>query len=385
MPRFEFATASRIVFGAGTAAQAGSIAREWGRRALVVTGSQPERARPLLDSLKAAGVSAKVHPIAGEPATLAVAAGVARARLEGFEMVIGIGGGSAIDGAKAIAGLLTNDQDLFDYLEVIGRGLPMRRPAAPWMAIPTTAGAGAEVTRNAVLTSREHKVKASLRSPHLLARVALVDPELTRSLPPPVTAATGLDALTQLIEPFVSPRANPLVDSLCVDGLPRIARSLRRACEQGDLLDARTDLSLAALFGGLALANAGLGAVHGLASPVGGSHAAPHGAVCAALLPAVMDINLRALRERAPEAPALDRYRRVATLLTGQSDARPEDGVAWVRHLVRDLSIPNLRTYGLETTEFPALAARAAAASSMKANPVTLTDAELQAVLGAAW
>lgn len=380
-PRFEFATATRLIFGAGAARNLGEIARDLGRRALVVTGAHPDRARPILDALLHAGLTAETFPVPGEPTTLHLAAGVARARLKGFDVVLGVGGGSAIDAAKAIAGLLTNDRDLFDYLEVIGRGQPMTRPAAPWIAVPTTAGAGAEVTRNAVITSKEHKLKASLRSPHLLARVAVVDPELTLDLPPAVTAATGLDALTQLIEPLVSHRANPMTDALARDGIRRIAQSLRVAVTDGHRIEARTDLALAALYGGLALANAGLGAVHGLAAPIGGSFPAPHGAVCAALLPHAMTVNLAALRARTPQSPSLARFDLVARELTGRPDARADDGVAWVHALVRELGIPPLRTYGLTPAHFPELTIQAGAASSMKANPIPLTPGEITAIL----
>jgi alcohol dehydrogenase class IV len=381
LEQFEFATATRIVFGAGRARELGRIVRGLGRRALVVTGGNPERARPLLDTLIAEGVSAETYPVSGEPTTLHVAAGVARARLKGFEVVVGVGGGSAIDTAKAIAGLLTNERDLFDYLEVVGRGQPMTRPAAPPPMAPTTAGAGAEVTRNAVLTSKEHKVKASLRSPHLLARVALVDPELTRGLPPDVTAATGLDALTQLIEAYVSGRANPLTDALCVEGMRRAARSLRRAYADGEDARARSDMAFAALLGGLALANAGLGAVHGLAAPVGGSFPAPHGAVCAALLPGAMAVNLKAARERLPQSPVASRYTEVARILTGRENATPEDGVAWTRETVQALRIPSLRRHGITEAHCAALVEQAMAASSMKANPVALTADETREIL----
>ncbi len=382
---FEFATATRIVFGAGRLAEAGAIARGFGKRALIVTGAHPERAGRLQDGLKAAGVSSETYSIHGEPTTLNVATGLARAKLKGFDVIIGFGGGSAIDAAKAIAGLLTNDRDLFDYLEVVGRGQPMTHPAAPWIAIPTTAGAGAEVTRNAVLTSREHKVKASLRSPHLLARVALIDPELALDLPPSVTTTTGLDALTQLIEPFVCLRTNPLVDALCLDGLRRIARSLRTAVSAGHQLAARTDMALAALFGGLALANAGLGVVHGLAAPIGGSHPSPHGAVCAALLPHAIALNLQALRKRAPTSPALPRFATLAQVLTGRDQASPEEGVLWIQELVRELATPSLRSLGVPRDAFQELAEKAAAASSMRANPLPLLHEELVALLEAAW
>jgi len=295
--------------------------------------------------------------------------------------VVGFGGGSVLDSAKAIAALLTNGGELFDYLEVIGRARPLARAAAPCVAIPTTAGTGAEVTRNAVLASPAHRLKVSLRSPHLLPRVALVDPELTYDLTPALTATTGLDALTQLIEPYVSSRANPLTDALCADGLRRAARSLRRAVENGRDPAAREDLALASLLGGLALANAGLGAVHGFASPIGGMFPAPHGAVCAALLPHVIEANLRAFRARAPNHDALRRYDEVARLLTGEPHATADDAVRWARKLVADLRIPTLASYGLARTDFPTLVSAAAKASSMKANPIALTPDELAGIL----
>lgn len=384
-PPFEFATATRVVFGAGRLSEVGRIAREFGRRALIVTGNHPERAQPLQDLLKADGVASETYSVGGEPTTLSVATGIARAKLKGFGLIIGFGGGSAIDLAKAIAGLLTNDRDLFDFLEVIGRGQPLSHPAAPWIAIPTTAGAGAEVTRNAVITSREHKVKASLRSPFLLARVALVDPQLTLDLPPAVTLSTGLDALTQLVEPLVCSRPNPLVDALCRDGLRRVSRSLRTAVTRGTDLAARSDMALAALLGGMALTNAGLGVVHGLAAPIGGCHPAPHGAVCAALLPHAMALNLRALRQRAPTSPAIDRFAAVAHELLGRPDATPEDGVACIAQLARDLGSPSLGSLGVPRDRVAELAGKAAAASSMKANPLPLTHEELVALLDAAW
>ena len=210
---------------------------------------------------------------------------------ERCDTVIGFGGGAALDAAKAIAILMTNPGDVTDYLEIIGRGKTLTEPPVPCIAIPTTAGTGSEVTRNSVIASREERVKVSLRSPLMLPKVVVVDPELTYDLPPAITASTGVDALTQLIEPFVCSRANPLTDGLCQEGIERVARSLRRAFESAGRGEApadaaaREDMAVASLFGGLALANAGLGAVHGLAAPLGGMIGAPHGAVCAALLP----------------------------------------------------------------------------------------------------
>jgi alcohol dehydrogenase class IV len=382
--RFEFATATRIVFGPGTLREAGGLARALGARALVVTGRNPHRAAGLLSTLESAGVGAAVFSIPGEPRTDDVTNGVQRAREHQCDLVIGFGGGSAIDAAKAIAALLTNPGELLDYLEVIGQAKPLTHRAAPIIAIPTTAGTGAEVTRNAVLASPPHRVKVSLRSPLMLPALAVVDPELTLALPPEVTASTGMDALTQLIEPFVSARANPLTDAICREGLRRVARSLKRAFEHGDDRDAREDMALASLFGGLALANAALGAVHGFAGPLGGMFPAPHGAVCAALLAAVMDMNVRALRRRAPTSPALARYEEVARLLTGNDRASASDGVLWVRHLIAALRIPRLGAYGVKPEDVPALCEKAAAASSMKGNSIALDPIELNEILARA-
>ena len=379
--QFEFATATRILFGTGALREAGSMATKLGTRAFIVTGRNAQRAEPLISTLVAAGVAPVAFPVPGEPTTDDIARGTQLARAEKCDLVVGFGGGSAIDAAKAIAALLTNEGDVFDYLEVIGGGKPLARGSAPFMAIPTTAGTGAEVTRNAVLASPGHRLKVSLRSPLLLAKVALVDPELTYDLPPELTATTGLDALTQLIEPYVSCRANPLTDAICVEGIRRAARSLRRAFDNGADKSARLDMAIAGLFGGLALANAGLGAVHGFAASIGGMFSAPHGAVCAALLAHEMEANLIALRERAPHTETVRRYDEIARLLTGSEHAGAAEGIAWVGHLCAHLRIPALRRYGITPNDFPVLVANASNASSMKANPIPLTDEEMKATL----
>jgi alcohol dehydrogenase class IV len=310
--------------------------------------------------------------------------GGAAARAAGCEFVIALGGGSVIDAGKAIAAMLTNKGELLDYLEVIGRGLALAKPSAPFVALPTTAGTGAEVTRNAVLASPQQRVKVSLRSPLMLPTLALVDPELTYDLPSAVTASTGLDALTQIIEPFTCNRANPMTDALCREGMVRAARSLRVAFRDGGNPVAREDMAVASLFGGLALANAGLGAVHGFAAPIGGMFSAPHGAVCAALLPQVIAANMKALRKRAPASEALPRYNEVARLLTGNNSAKADDGVRWVGELVRELRIPRLGVYGILSRDVGELVAKASKASSMKANPIPLNPEELAGVLEAA-
>jgi alcohol dehydrogenase class IV len=379
--RFEFATAQRILFGPQTVNEAGRLAGELGRHALIAAGRDTHRVAPLLQRLQESGVEATVFSIAGEPDLETIRRGAALARREHCDLVVSFGGGSVLDAGKAIAAMMTNEGDLLDYIEIIGRGRTLAKPSAPCMAIPTTAGTGSEVTRNAVLACPEHRVKVSLRSPFLLPSIAVVDPELSRELPPALTASTGLDALTQLIEPYVSLRANPMTDCVCEEGMRRVARSLRAAVAHGGNGPAREDMALAGLFGGLALANAGLGAVHGLAGPIGGMFPAPHGAVCAALLPHAMRANLRALRLRQPDSPALSRYEAVARLLTGKPQAGAEDGVDWVRSLVSDLPISGLGLYGMKKENIAELAAKAAQASSMKANPIVLTPAELSALL----
>jgi alcohol dehydrogenase class IV len=382
--RFEFATSARIIFGRGTLKEAGALAAEFGRRALVTTGVDPARASRLLELLAAAGVEAVLVQVAAEPTTGLARAGAQQAIEARCELVIGYGGGSAMDAAKAIAALAANGGDPLDYLEVVGRGKALSKPALPTIAIPTTAGTGAEVTRNAVLLSPEHRIKASLRSPTMLPRLALVDPEATISLPPAVTATTGLDALTQLIEPFTSSRANPVTDAFCREGIGRAARSLRRAYEDGGDAAAREDMALASLLGGLSLANAGLGAAHGFAGVIGGAFDAPHGAICAALLPHVMAVNHRALSARQPESPALDRYDELAGIVTGSPSARASDGVGWVSDLAAALGVPRLSAYGISAGDVPHLVSKTAVASSTKANALPLTTDELTEILLAA-
>jgi alcohol dehydrogenase class IV len=379
---FELAAPGRILFGAGRVREAGPLARELGGHALLVTGRTSDRQRALTDVLGEAGVRWTPFAVPGEPTLATARDGVSAARDAGCDLVIGLGGGSALDAAKAIATLMTNGGDPLDYAEVIGRGQPITRPAAPTIAIPTTAGTGSEVTKNAVLASPQDGMKVSLRSPHMLPRIALVDPELLSGMPPGVLASGALDALSQLIEPFTSSRATPLTDALAREGIVRSASALPRAhaaATAGKAIapDDRESLALASLFGGLCLANAGLGAVHGFAAPLGGTFSAPHGAVCAALLPSVLRVNLGALAARAPAHPALARYHELGALLTARPDATAADAVAWVVALCRALAIPGLARYGLTPAGIPALVAKARAASSMKANPIVLTDDEL--------
>jgi alcohol dehydrogenase class IV len=373
---FEFATAGKIVFGSGTLPKIGAAARDLGHNALVVTGANPKRADSLIESLAAERIAATVFSVAHEPTIATAAAGAELARSQACDLIIGFGGGSAIDAAKAVAALATNPGDMLEFLEVIGQARPLTAPAAPCIAIPTTAGTGSEVTRNAVLASPGHKVKVSLRHASMLPRIAWIDPALTLDLPAALTASTGLDALTQLIEPYVSSRANPLTDGLCREGLDRAARSLKTAFHDGSNLEARENMSMASLFSGLALANAGLGAIHGFAAPIGGMFSAPHGAVCAAMLAPAWEINVRAIRERRPNDGKLERYATVARILTQDPNAAIEEGLAWIRNLASELCIPPLSAYGITARDLPEISEKAANASSMKANPLPLTPSE---------
>jgi alcohol dehydrogenase class IV len=348
---------------------------------LVVIGRSSERVMPLLNILEDRHVGYAVFLVSGEPTTEIARLGTQKAREEQCDFVIGFGGGSPMDTGKAIATLLTNGGEPLDYLEVIGKGKPITQAAAPYIAIPTTAGTGTEVTRNAVLKSPEYQVKVSLRSPLLLPRVALIDPELTYTLPPSVTASTGLDAFTQVLEPFVSHKAGPLTDAVCREGMARAARSLHQTYEHGDDKAAREDMAVVSLFGGLALANAGLGAAHGFAGPLGGMFPAPHGAVCARLLPFVMEMNVRALQRRQSGSEALRRYEEIARILTAESTAAARDGVVWVQELCHALHVPPLSDYGMSAADIPTVAEKAARSSSMKGNPIVLTADEMQQIL----
>ena len=376
---FEFATANKIIFGAGKLNELGNQLEGRAKRLLLARGKSADaipRVREILSSQDIHMIEFEVH---GEPTVDVIRDGVNVAR--GCDVVIGLGGGSVMDAGKAIAALAMNDGDVLDYLEVIGRGQALTNAPLFYIAIPTTAGTGTEATRNAVIESPAHGVKVSLRSPLMLPRIALVDPELTYRLPPAITASSGLDALTQLIEPFVSVKANPMADAICREGMRHAARSLRRAYHNGADKDAREGMSLASLFGGLALANAALGTAHGFAGPLGGMLHAPHGTICARLLPLVMDANLKALQSRHAGHAAIERYAEIARIVTGDKNASAQDGVKWAGDLVRELNIPSLSMLGMKESQIPEAVEKTLKASSTKGNPIALNGEELKDVL----
>ncbi len=379
--RYAFRTAGRILFGPGGMEAAVAFAAERGGKALLVSSRSLERSRTLRDALAAKGVAIQTLFAQGEPTVTQAEQGAALAREWKPDSVIAFGGGSAIDLGKAVAGLAANSGPIIDYLEGVGNAKPLTRNALPCAAMPTTAGAGAEVTPNAVLVSEPHGAKVSLRSPRLLPQLAIVDPELTLSMPPAVTASTGMDALTQLLEAYVSNHASPLTDPLCVEGLSLASGSLHRAFDNGESRSDRWNMSLASLFGGLALANSRLGAIHGLAAAIGGTFQAPHGAVCARLLPEVMDANLLALQRRERDSPAQARYEHAARIFTDFPSASAQDGVAWARELVRSLGVPGLAEHGVKASSVLDIVGKALRTRSMQGNPVVLTAEELAEIV----
>jgi alcohol dehydrogenase class IV len=379
---FEFFGPGRIVFGRGKFAQVGELAAGLGKSPMVVYNG-----RDAIDRLTAMLPKAIVRRQRGEPTVVQIDEALGEARRAGCDCVIGLGGGSAIDAAKAVAALLSNGGSPVDYMEVVGKGQKIAKPSAPWMAIPTTAGTGAEATRNAVIGLPEKKFKASIRSELMLPRIALVDAELGVGVSPEVTASSGMDALCQVIESYTSIGTNEMTDVLALCGIEHGARTLPVAFHDGKNIVARECMALTALLSGITLTSAGLGAVHGFAAPIGANFPVPHGTVCAALLPHVVATNVRALRAK-NETRGLKRYADVGRRLPelGRVDDRTAmDGcVRFLFDLVRELKIPPLKDFGMSEASVKEMVGLARKASSMKFNPVVLTDDELSNALLAA-
>jgi alcohol dehydrogenase class IV len=375
---FGFAAAGEIAFGSGARARLGAAARGLGARAFLVTGRNPDRAGWAAEALRVAGCAVAVHATPGEPTVADARAAVAAARDFGADLVVAVGGGAALDLGKATAGLL-RAADPMDHLEVVGRGLPLVDAPVPVIAVPTTAGTGSEVTRNAVLGAPEHGRKVSLRDIRLLPRLALVDPDLLEGLPHAVALASGLDALVQVIEPYLSRMANPMTDALCRDAIPRGLRALPRLL--AGAAEARADMAFVSLCGGLALANAKLGAIHGLSGVIGGRTGAAHGALCGRLAPAVLAATEAALPAGHPAAVRCAEVRGwIAAALGG----RPQDGWEALRGFVDAQGLPSLAAMGVAAAEMDAIAAEALRASSTQGAPQPPDAAMLAAALRAA-
>lgn len=377
---FEFSAPTRIIFGDGAVSQVPALARTLGQRVFLVNNSLPVL-KILQTNLNDLGIECIPIEIENEPDIELANRAIRRFKDNNCDLVIGIGGGSVLDIGKIVASMATNPGTLVDYLEVIGSNQPITKPSVPYIAIPTTAGTGSEVTRNAVLSIPEERIKVSIRSPFLVPRIALVDPELCYSLPPDITASTGMDALTQCIEPYVCNTYNPLIAPFCREGVLLASRSLLAAYKDQSNQVARMNMCLASLFGGISLANARLGAIHGLAAVLGGMYKASHGSLCACLLPHVVEANIRAIRSRDMNNSALERYTSLAQLITGDNNSCAEEGTRWIKELVANLHIQSLFTFGIMQDEFPIIASRAQQSSSMKGNPITLSDAELIRIL----
>ncbi|MDB5297596.1 MAG: alcohol dehydrogenase [Phycisphaerales bacterium] len=385
IPALDFFSVPRIVFGRGKLATAlPELAGPLGPTILVVHNGGHGPLDRVTAALKGKGV--RVVPLRqkGEPTVDEVDAGLHLARVAGCTGAIGVGGGSAIDTAKAIAGLMANGGTVLDYLEVIGRGQKLTKPAVPWLAVPTTAGTGAEVTRNAVVGSPERKFKASLRSEGLLARAVIVDADLGTDVPANVTAWSGSDALCQCVEAYTSAGGNPMTDGLALKGVELAGRSLRRAVADGADADARDQMAMAALLSGVALTNAGLGAVHGFAAPLGANFDVPHGAICAALLPVVIETNIMAAAAAGLTA-VVNRYADVGRALADNPGLEPDQALSsairGTQELAKAIGIPPLKKFGLSPARVPEMVALAKKASSMRFNPVPLSDEKLAEVL----
>lgn len=376
---FQFMTSNRIIFGEGALENSLSLIKQFGYSVLLVSGKQSERARPIIDYLNQQKLRYQHVSISGEPNITMVEETAIIGRRFSPNLVVAIGGGSVLDMGKALAAIIPNQGNVYDYVEVLGRCVPLKTKPLPMIAIPTTASTGSEVTRKAVLKSGQDKVKVSLRSPDMIPDVAIVDPTLTYGTEPLISGRGAMETFTHLMESYVCGDPNPLTDMVCEEGMRKLSRAVLPACLQDDRT-ARADLSFAAMLGGMASTNAKLGAAHGLASALCGKLEAPHSVITARLSPYVMLENINAAR-LAGRDDILHRYAHLAELLTGNSQAKMEDGVAWVEDLLDTLGLPLLSSFGVCNTTFEKVAQDALKSNSIKGNPIPLTKERLVYIL----
>ena len=376
---FQFMTSSRIIFGEGALINSLSSLNQFGYSVLLVTGKDGTRAEPVVSYLKQQGMRYQQVAIHGEPLIAMVEEMAAMGRKFRPDMVLAIGGGSVLDAGKALAALIPNQGSVYDYVEVVGRNVPLQAKPLPYIAVPTTAGTGSEVSKNAVLRSAQENVKVSLRCPEMLPDLSIIDPTLTYGMDPVMSGYCGMDAFTHLMEAYVCGDPNPLTDMVCEEGLRRLAGAIIAACEDDDPR-ARSDMSFAALLGGMASANAKLGAAHGLASSLGGRLDAPHGLITAQLAPYVMQENILAARE-AGRADVLNRYRQLACILTGRMNAEISDGIQWTKRTLKRLNLPRVSEYGLCDMMFEEVAEDALLSNAIKGNPLPLNKERLLSIL----
>lgn len=388
-PAFSIARLPRIEFGAGVIRKLPAIAAQYGKRLLIVTGATSFTAsaagKTLFADLQAAGFSWEICRVTGEPSPQWVDATVAAWRGQAFDAVLGIGGGSPLDAAKAVAGLLKPGNSVLDHLEGVGAELPYRGEPTPFIAVPTTAGTGSEATKNAVL-SIAGQFKKSFRDDKLVAEYAIVDPDLLATCPPAQIAANGMDAFTQLLESYVSTRANPLTDALALAGMEAVRDSLVAFYQNPADAVARAKMAYASLLSGICLAQTGLGSVHGIVAPLGAFHGVPHGVGCGMLVVAATRLNIDLLEAREPDNPALAKYTTVGKLFRGRSHVDPVGARVFVVHTLQTwaqkLNLPRLADFGITEADIPRLVAHSRG-SSMKTNPIVLSDAEIAQVIQA--
>lgn len=385
---FDFHTSAEIYFGKGRISQLPSLCERFGKRIFLFKGKKSLEENGVLERIlnkfKEKNFVYKIWTVSSEPEVETVDEAYLEAKEFNCDLIVAIGGGSVIDTAKAVSGLYTNEGSIIDYLEGVGKGKKIEREALPFIAIPTTAGTGTEVTKNAVISSKKDKFKKSIRHNYLIPRIALISPELSYSQPPWVTSSCGMDALTQLIEPYVSIKSNPLIDSICIKGIGLVANSLLPAYLDGNNELSRNNMSLASLFSGIALANAGLGAVHGIAGALGGLFEIPHGVACAAILPYVFQENIKGIIKREGLAEGIKKYVIISQILTNSNEKNEiksiEKGVDYLKELKRKLKIPSLSNFGIKKDDVPSII-KMCGGTSMKTNPVLLSDDEIENIL----
>lgn len=376
---FQFMTSTRIIFGEGTFRSSLSILNQFGYSMLVVTGKNYDRASPLFQYVHSQSMRYQHVAVSGEPNITMVEELAVEGKKFKPDMIVAIGGGSVLDMGKALAAIIPNQGSVYDYVEVVGRNVPLKTKPIPFIAIPTTASTGAEVTKNAVLRSGQDQVKVSLRSPDMLPDVAIVDPTLTYGTSLYRSGRGAMDAFTHLMEAYVCGEPNPITDMICEEGLRRLSRSILPACKQDDY-HARADLSFAAMLGGMAITNAKLGAAHGLASALGGKIDAPHSVITARLAPYVMQENIKAAKEQG-RSDLLTRYKKIAAILTGRENVTHLDGISWVEMMLESLALPTLGKFGVCTTRFDEVARDALKSVAIKGNPIPLTEERLISIL----
>lgn len=390
IPDFSIFILPRIEFGDGAVSKLPRLAAGYGQRVLLVTGAASFPAspcwQPLLDGFAQHGLGMSHFTVSGEPSPQLADAAAAQFRDAEIDVVVGIGGGSVLDAAKAIAGLLRIPNSVMDFLEGVGPELPYPGPAVPFIAVPTTAGTGSEATKNAVLSVQgENGFKKSFRHETLVPQVAVIDPQLMASCPKPQVAANGMDALTQLLESYVSLKANPFTDALALSGMEAVRDGLFTWYdEQPNAAEGRAQMAYAALLSGITLAQVGLGSVHGLAAPLGAFFPMPHGVVCGTLVAACTAKNIEVLQQRMPESPALVRYAQAGRLLVNQPDMNEAQARAALVELLENwtsrLNLPRLSHFGMRPSDIPKVVANCRG-SSMKTNPIVLCDEEVAEIL----